>query len=1664
MSNVELSEIREKNPKYHEQCVEEPGRSDFPTARDNHENDGTEITTIKASLEANKSELRKIIQQDSDYSANFLELQELIKKTDDNFRLQEASSFQHAQYQARENATFFSKKAQEIQQIIGKKTEFDWLASLENFKQTQVRAFEEQLKQIESLLIQRQDLYEKLSEAYDGKVVQQVQNGEEDEGAKNILSQFEIDGVTSTDEHLIVGEHGSISFVEAKEEETRAEAYREGKILVEISIMKYFGIDALQRFRETFHVDTIYEMPLIVGKVKDFIDAEHVRAKKIAPQSVGSYFYSSIDSLERLQNIAKEEENRQIRSNGHQLHFNPFSGEEPSFEYHITNFEQTALEGIIAVRGALRNEDFYKNAIPINQQDILKRFDKKFLGDKKTLLTIKECNQFIREERQRSQSQLEKLYYRCFSEPHKLKQKLWSCFAAIVSGERAQPPFTDTDHFYRSLEIAVGSAYAMGSLNDATRTFRKEAKTQDDNSLFESLKRESNIENPYEGLYRDFAESKGDLERKKNKEISDIEAKRTIARGHPGMAIPLTPVRSGEKKKVEAEFEKSITDLSAARKTLALEMLERANLQDPLIQEINPSSNEEVQQVVDNAFQILKTESEKIVTQERENLFEVHQALETLSQFDFSQNRLCSSSDVKTMQRFFEETKASFLFQQARFHEGVQDMDQLRQTAVKNKELFSEKARSFQRKKEGGEQTAIRMENSNDKQTAEKISAELLPLKQMQQIAEEVAKIYDQFSKIYSLKIERSGADEENSSSLTDQLEILRALPDTEHHKIIVSHNGNLREVDPDQTDVSSSHTALKQNGIALVKQAIFDFYGQEGVRKFENSIQFKTANKEALSVKELQNILNTQFPNSEAKSYFLGAGHSIIDLMKSAESEDEDKRVIRSNGRTFFYNPFLEKEPAQEYLRGDYETAAEGVEEAFVSILGLEFFKQSSLRNQYDILKKFNERFRKEEAVPLTVKAFKDFVKEETESSKTWKHWLYYKFYDPWILSQEWSGFMGFVTGIRFQNLFSTLPLSEKFEITWAIDVLGEYFGQYREYSDGGTYKKLIDAALDGKKNSSTRSVDVPDFEKILEQALQEKKRQEQGDVYQYVRAHEEYSEAVKKIRSEQKKFVSKLLKNRIATLADVDCQKNLLVEALEKITASNETALAENIKNGMQLLLQDVDTFSAHVRARLDKIPETITGIINSSSKENPLFSEKEKQDLENLQKTLRTRLAELSLEEVRAQQDPERLSELHALAIKNAEFFSIKAADIEAKFEGAWHEANQIYENGGTIKRKPLSIFDELNKTLITAADAYGELADAYKMKVIDQRSKKSKQLPEGGVQQQESFLSQIENLLPGERWKQIVLNQNGNLDVSYKVDFKTPSYEVQNTLTRILQLLKLEIANSFGMDAVERFENFSKMKTIVQHPLTVGDIQQFLNLEKTIHDNDKAMYLSPDSSLDRLLLLPASGQLIRSQGMVFRYNPFKEKEQQQNYLTGEKEMAKEGVKAVFEGLKKMEFYKKLTSLNQEWVDTHFKNRFDSPEKTWFRYFKSFFFDEEKVDPLTLEAFQEFVKQEKQESEKWKYYYQFRDNPLASSIAWNFIAGTGVIARIDPRIINCTPIDLAIHYGGHRYLIHTFGALGLIPHALHALPAILIAYQINSWAEPWLKSRQRRIEPIR
>ncbi|MBM3857375.1 MAG: hypothetical protein FJ390_05350, partial [Verrucomicrobia bacterium] len=1368
------------------------------------------ISDAKDGLAQNSAALGVAIGSTADQKTTaLLDWQKIIKQRHEDFLLQAAFSLPHAQAQAQENADFFGQQVRDLQKTLGTE-EPTWIASEEKSRQDQVRAFREKLQKIEPLLKQRELLYQQLSDAY----VEKIANGSEVEGVKNILSRFEEERIEGNDKRLIVGEHDLISFKEPgarsavgedagsqegsnidggsvavsgdengdslERREHADKAVAEGRTLVETGIMQIYGIDALERFREIFHADTEYLRPLIAGEVQEFIHAENERAKKLHPDSQRNYFFSSIDSLDKLQRLSPTEWDRLIRSNAHQLHFNPYSGEAPSLQ-HITDPDQTNLEGIIAVRASLRNQDFFKKATATNQRDILKRFDATFLkqekrsflyrlliGEKKTIpLTIQACIHFINEERARSQQSREELYYRLFSKPHEINQELWSWFAGGVSGERAQPPFTETDHFYRSLAIAVGSAYGMNLINDATRPLRKEAKIQDDESLFESMRREVVIKNPSEGLFQDFSQKEKEVAEQKSQEIRRIASVRamSVARGMPS-ALVVTPTRAAgaESAKIQQQHNEILGKFGTARKELALKMLQRfdsgfinqfAATKNELVQGMIESINEKsksfpsVQKTINQSFQFLQENSSQVIADERERLELIHQKLATLAQADLSQNRLCSASDVKAMQELFEETKETFLLQKARFHESVNDIDQLRQAALKNAELFSEKEKSFQRKRDGGERTAAKMDKAATR-SGKGIRTDLAPLLELQTMAEETRRAYEQLASIYTLRIELPSGEENNPedhSSLIDQLNRLQ-LKDDEQHKIIVSRNGTFILKDPNEVK-GPSHTALKQNGIALLLLAVRDAWGQEGVQDFKNKIQFKRAAKDGLTLGELRQILASKFPESRPPSYFLAPGHHVSELLKTADSENQ--RLIRSNGRVFSYNPFSTRESSQkDFLKGE-KTIEEGVEQAFLSIAQLEFVKNASLLNQHEILKRFSDRFRRENAEPLTLGAFKDFIEQENWAKRNWndyrylKNAFYYQFWDPWTLSQEWAGFMGFVTGIRFQPVFSSMTLAHKFTITWGIDVLGEYFGQYREYRDGGTYQKLIDAALDGKDISPSRSVEIPDFVKMLGEIQKEKETK-----------HGEYNVAVQKVLEAQKKYVTELLENRIATLLEEDPKKALLSTALEELRESDADHFSEKITKGMKLLAEDTKASIDQAVGTLDGLQQAVASLANGDLDQNVLFSSK---DLEVLQQTLTEQLAELRLEQVRAQQDPERLLELHALVVKNANLLLEKAHELEAQLDGAYAEI-QDQEQTQKIIMTQLSIINKLRKEFNKAAQAYEQLADAYAIKVIDQRNTET---PEGEGQERRNFLSQVASM--NGTTANIVLDNNGHLSFAF-----------------------------------------------------------------------------------------------------------------------------------------------------------------------------------------------------------------------------------------------------------------------------------------------------------
>ncbi len=1540
-----------------------------------------EIIDAKNELEESNLALERLAAPPF-YQQELNELLKGIKKKHAEFLFQEASSSQHAQWQAKENAELFSQKVQEIQRIHGSQEDPFWLSSEEKSNQELVKNFRVSLKIIISRLEKIRNAYKKLSDVYDSK----VKSGSSKEEVKNMLSLFDEVAESSTD--LIFGEHGAINLEQPEvgsDINTKSQNYKHGRTLVEIGIMRSFGIDGVMRFREAFRADAIYSPQLIAGEVKAFLKSENERAKKLDPlNESGSYFFSALDSLHKLQHISSNEQNKLIKSNGYKMHFNPFSDEQFSFDY-FTHPRQTELEGIIAIRESIKEEVFYKESSPLRQRDILSRYDNRFLGKGREALTIRNCNDFLKKEEARGSAWADKLYYRLFDQSHLINQELWSLGSGSISAGKAQPIITDLGPLNSTL-LGIGIAYGQQVVGDATRPYRKELKISNDEKLFEQIRGEAVLEI-------------------QNKNVSELRQQLIE--------------KKEEAKKVVLKMINSYVNWSNQEGSEGKEQAK------DYIKVINSQQGVD-QQTTDELFSFLAKHSRKLIATESESLESIHQSVENISASNCSEGSLCSNADVKGIQDLFENAKADFLLQQARFHENPEEMLQLQQTAAKNAQLFLNKEETFSRIIEGAQKTITRLNDTKE------ISDHLTGLNALKKIAKDAAATYTQLAKIYLLRIEefsKQQAREETPKSLSTQLTNFRKLNNGEDvNKIIGSYNGTLSLLDPQQ-EGNSSHAALTQNGISLLKLAICDEYGLKGVELFEN----KVGAKKSLSLRELQAILNSN--DFTVGSYFLSSGNDVTDLLRSDDSENE--KVIRSNGRNALYNPFAARDTFLQYLDHDKKTAEEAIEEVRSNFTKLELFKRMSYLQQYHLLKRYNKKFKGEPEIPLTIGAFKDFWKGEELKSQTWSHYFYYTFFAPKVLSQGWAIFMASFSALRLQYPFSEFNLFEKFALTWGIDVAGESTGLYREYQDGGIYKDLVEKMLQGKEVTAEQIDEVPDFEKMLKEALTKKKTQG-------LENDQEHEQSIKEILALWKNWVqSRHLSDAFPEGSE---NKRLLTEALSAIDNSDLASCEDKMRESLELLHGVADNTIFQSMDKLSCVQKELLEFINSNQAKNSLLS---KQDLEILSQALK-QLSALRLEQVRAQQDPELLKRLHTLVSRDASFYQNKVDKLQAKLDAPYIESID-QDNGDNFIKKQISFFNKLRKKFKIAAETATQLADTYALKIMKQRSKKNDRLD-----QQKSFLSEIEKCPYSTQ--HIILDKNGCLALDF---LRLASQDVRQLSAAAIPVLKLEIADSLGVDAAQRFGSFIKLKEIVGFPLESGDVKEFLRIEGSLEKSSN-FYLSPGHSLEQALQSVDSlgHQLIRSNGAQYRYNPF-EAGQKQSYLMGDKETAQEGLQAASVGLEEMPFYKKLTDLNKKFVKTHFKDRFISPEKTWARYFKSFFYEAPKPEPLTRKALQDFVEQEINESENWKMYYQFRDSSLYASMAWNIVAGIGVIARIDKRIINCKPIHIYAGFAGHAHLLCTIKALALFPPAWHFAPSLILAYGVNKMGEQWLASRQIRPE---
>jgi hypothetical protein len=176
------------------------------------------------------------------------------------------------------------------------------------------------------------------------------------------------------------------------------------------------------------------------------------------------------------------------------------------------------------------------------------------------------------------------------------------------------------------------------------------------------------------------------------------------------------------------------------------------------------------------------------------------------------------------------------------------------------------------------------------------------------------------------------------------------------------------------------------------------------------------------------------------------------------------------------------------------------------------------------------------------------------------------------------------------------------------------------------------------------------------------------------------------------------------------------------------------------------------------------------------------------------------------------------------------------------------------------------------------------------------------------------------------------------------------------------------------------------------LISNELQAFFTSQK--EKFKESYFISPVSRFNEQEEIPQemARWIIKSSGRKIHFNPFYH-EEFLDTINDENETV-EGISEAKESL--YDIFKDLKPFHQRDIITNFNTRFTPSGKT---YWRSFIDPSWKEEPLTVEAFRSFIKEQREQGQqRWtKIYYDCISNPYLCSGLWNTCTVTSAAVRI-------------------------------------------------------------------
>lgn len=1505
------------------------------------------ITDTKFALEQNRLALEQLPSNDS-FQEEARELQAVMRKKHAEFLLEESISNKAAEAKAKENKEFFNKKIKELEEI-----------KASGRSEVAVHApIMEQLDKIIQGLRTRSEAYQQLETIY-----QDMPHEERASLLQLLKSEQASSSSTSVDKRILLGNHGRMRVEEAplSLENVDSQHARDGMKLASLEILKRFGPYALHRFNNFFHTEMMDPAPLAVEKLKEFVKSEEQRELTRTSGFKSLFLTKDLKGIEVLNRIyqqsldpaykGSEQERRDqealICLDGSQISFNPFAVNKFSKKY-LVEEGKMAHGGVLGIEEALRNGEieFAKNMTALKRHDVANDFFEKY-NDPKNPLTVSALASFFKVESEKQERWPDRLYYACFSrlydklpEQYQINRQGWSIFQAIVSAVKGQPVITQ-----------LGKEVGLPLWNTDISTTISVVMTWGTTWLGDETRpsRKPPVIDK-ENLEEGSSKKNYDL-----REAADEFYDSTVATRLHYL------LNSGN---VEQALQQ--------RRSFVNNWIERR----PDLGQVDINADEKA---IDAAFPKLGKDIEDSIT-------DAHQKIESQGK-EIKHSHYFSAAETEALQASFKERQAEFLSLEAKLPQGLQGMEHIWHSLKTSSDFFSEQAAEIKAKIEGGTKRLTKVDD----------------LEQLAQHVTNIQEAYDQLADAYLLKYKLQKREQQKLETQKGKIVIQRPPFFEEIEKLLQADSSIAVDLNKtvNLSAMKSTTAEARKETLALIQVFLENGYGLDAVRRFNENFSLRAAER-FITVEELRNFIDQekeilQQKGVETRSIYLPSSYSESDLYHAPDSEND--KVIRSNGRNFFYNSFLSKELPKDYLVGERSTAEEGVKHALGLLVKMDFFKKVNSVNQQEILWSYEKQFQGKGSKPLTVGAFKKFVEEETNKSQQWSSRLYYTIRNPSVIRVLWSTVMSALSGYRYQPGFEHLEWEDKFGVTYVTDVGYERYGNYREQE---SYEKHIAEMIKQMTASPGQPLPIDDAYFKLQQIESDRKNASDKNYIAWRVAVYKYAEKAEEIKKLKAAINSSSLENAFDSL---------------EASQSSITKLSDDFE-------------------------------------ESPIFSKK---DLAKIQKSVANFKEKFLLQQSRSAYDEAEVEMTQFMAANNAMLFQQQASEIEAKSVAAKREMKLLGKESDLTLLSDCAVLDNLATYLKQLHSGYDQLANAYAAKLLPARLKVKEEGADDLAQHsfhlnsnERSFLDQ------GQNSDVISSSLDAKLIITAKpkgVPSEKEKEKEKQAYRRGINLVELSLHHLYDDDVVQEFQRRFQIKRMQGNPLHRGELRDFLASlkEKGIKES---FYLAPGHSVEQLLnpSYKSAEGIIKARKMNAT-EPIDEVQE-----GGTKALSELEKTSWYEGLTGLQKNRVLEKFKEKYVTP---NVIIIPWKKWMGYRDPEHL--EPLTAGALRAFVDEQKQINENWWLYYKILDTPATAVATwnlvTGAAVLARINNDVVRCHPTITLTTHF-FGLTFP--QYVLHV-SCLALLPTPLHLLPSLAIAYASNYGGEQFNKERQLPLRGI-